>query len=44
MTPANIPATEVLVTADCWDSASDAETIIHRAIETAAAMVDADLP
>ncbi|TXJ23235.1 MAG: rRNA maturation RNase YbeY [Afipia sp.] len=42
MTPANIPATEVLVTADCWDSASGAETIIHRAIETAAAMVDAD--
>lgn len=42
MTPANIPATEVLVTADCWDSESSAETIIHRAIETAASMVDAD--
>ena len=42
MTPANIPATEVLVTADCWDSESSAETIIHRAIEAAASMVDAD--
>ena len=42
MTPANIPATEVLVTADCWDSESSAETIIHRAIEIAASMVDAN--
>ena len=42
MTPANIPATEVLVTAECWDQETDAETTIHRAIETAAAMVDAD--
>lgn len=42
MTPANIPATEVLVTADCWASESSAETIIHRAIEAAASMVDAD--
>lgn len=42
MTPANIPATEVLVTADCWAGESDAETIVHRAIETAASMVDAD--
>ena len=42
MTSANIPATEVLVTADCWNSESSAETTIHRAIETAASMVDAD--
>lgn len=42
MTSADIPATEVLVTADCWNSESDAETTIHRAIEAAAAMVDAD--
>jgi probable rRNA maturation factor len=35
------PATEVLITADCWQSESDAETIVHRAIEAAAAMVDA---
>ena len=42
MTPANIPATEVLVTADCWTGESDAETIVHRAIEAAASMVDAD--
>ncbi|EGP08980.1 metal-dependent hydrolase [Bradyrhizobiaceae bacterium SG-6C] len=42
MTPANLPATEVLVTADCWAGESSAETIVHRAIEAAAAMVDAD--
>lgn len=42
MTPADIPATEVLVTADCWARESGAESIIHRAIEAAASMVDAD--
>ena len=42
MTPANLPATEVLVTADCWAGESSAETIVHRAIEAAASMVDAD--
>jgi len=42
MTPADIPTTEVLVTADCWAGESGAETIIHRAIETAASMIDAD--
>ena len=36
------PATEVLVTADCWRAESTADTVIHRAIEMAAAMVDAD--
>lgn len=42
MTAADIPATEVLVTADCWRGERDAETVIHRAIEAAAAAVDAD--
>ncbi len=42
MTPADIPATEILVTADCWHRETGAESAIHRAIETAAAMVDAD--
>jgi probable rRNA maturation factor len=36
------PATEVLVVAECWHDATDAEAIIHRAIETAAEMVDAE--
>ncbi len=38
----NTPETEVLVTADCWQSESGAEAVIHRAIEAAAAMVDAE--
>jgi len=42
MTSADRPATEVLVTADCWNGERDVETTIHRAIETAASMVDAD--
>jgi probable rRNA maturation factor len=42
MTSAHIPATEVLVTADCWHSVNGAESTIHRAIEAAASMVDAD--
>jgi probable rRNA maturation factor len=42
MTPAGYPATEVLVTADCWQHETGAETTIHRAIEAAAALVDAD--
>jgi probable rRNA maturation factor len=42
MSHADPPATEVLVTADCWNSENGAENAIHRAIETAAAMVDAD--
>jgi probable rRNA maturation factor len=42
MTSGDLPATEVLVTADCWQHAADAETIVHRAIEAAAAMVDDD--
>jgi probable rRNA maturation factor len=37
-----LPETEVLVVAECWGAESDAETIVHRAIEAAAAYVDAD--
>ncbi len=37
-----LPATEVLVTADCWHDEPGAEAIIHRAIETAAEIADAD--
>jgi len=42
MTSDGYPATEVLITADCWQREADAETTIHRAIETASAVVDAD--
>jgi probable rRNA maturation factor len=37
------PETDVLVVADCWQAEPDAESIIHRAIATAAEMVDADV-
>jgi len=37
-----LPATEVLVVADCWAAEADADAVIHRAIEAAAAMVDSD--
>ena len=37
-----LPATEVLVVADCWQTEGDAEAIIHRAVAMAAAVVDAD--
>jgi probable rRNA maturation factor len=36
------PVTEVLVVAGCWQTEPDAEAVIHRAITTAAEMVDAD--
>ena len=36
------PETEVLIVAECWAAEADAEAIVHRAIETAAAMLDAD--
>jgi probable rRNA maturation factor len=39
----SVPMTEVLVVADCWQTEPEAETIIHRAIATAAEMVDADI-
>jgi probable rRNA maturation factor len=37
------PATEVLVTADIWRTEPDAEAVIHRAIEAAAEIADADV-
>ncbi|MFB9261808.1 rRNA maturation RNase YbeY [Bradyrhizobium erythrophlei] len=37
------PATEVLVTADCWQGEPDAEAVIYRAIEAAAEIADADV-
>src|SRR3954468_5995488 len=36
------PQTEVLIVAQCWSAEPDAEIIVHRAIETAALMVDAE--
>lgn len=39
---AALPATEVLVAADCWQSEADAEAIVHRAIAAAATAVEAD--
>jgi probable rRNA maturation factor len=41
MAPSVLPAVEVLVVADCWQSEPDAEPIIHRAIATAAEFVAA---
>jgi probable rRNA maturation factor len=42
MTTDSLPATEVLIVADCWNAEADAEAVIFRAIEAAAGMVDAD--
>jgi probable rRNA maturation factor len=42
MTTHILPATEVLIVADCWNAEAEAEAIIFRAIEAAAGMVDAD--
>jgi probable rRNA maturation factor len=38
-----LPVSEVLVVADGWRAEPDAEAVIHRAIATAAEIVDADL-
>lgn len=38
-----LPATEVLLVAECWQSEPDAEAVIHRAIEAAAEFTDADV-
>ncbi|HEY0219762.1 MAG TPA: rRNA maturation RNase YbeY [Afipia sp.] len=43
MTLSNFPETEILVTADCWQRENGAEAAIHRAIEAAAAMIDAEI-
>jgi probable rRNA maturation factor len=38
----SLPATDILVVADCWNAEPEAEAVILRAIEAAAAMVDAE--
>ncbi len=38
-----LPITEVLVVADCWQTEPGAEAVIHRAIEVAAEMAEADI-
>ena len=38
-----LPLTEVLVVADCWQTEPDAEAVIHRAINAAAEITDADV-
>ncbi|WP_291847719.1 rRNA maturation RNase YbeY [Bradyrhizobium sp.] len=38
-----LPVTEVLVVADVWQTESDAEAVIHRAIAAAAEIADADV-
>lgn len=38
-----LPLTEVLVVADCWQAEPDAEAVIHRAIDAAAEIADADV-
>jgi probable rRNA maturation factor len=38
-----VPMTEVLVVADCWQTEPDVESVIHRAIATAAEMIEADV-
>jgi len=42
MTTHSHPATEVLIVADCWNAEPEAEAVILRAIEAAAAMAGAD--
>ena len=43
MAPFALPISEVLVVADCWQAEPDAESVIHRAIATAAEFVNADV-
>jgi probable rRNA maturation factor len=38
-----LPLTEVLVVADCWHTEPEAEAVIHRAINAAAEIADADV-
>ena len=38
-----LPITEVLVVADCWQTEPNAEAAIHRAINAAAEIADADV-
>ena len=43
MSHPNLPMTEVLVVADCWQSEPNAEAVIQRAIAAAAGSVDDDV-
>jgi probable rRNA maturation factor len=43
MSPLTLPATEVLVTAECWQDEPDAEAVILRAIAAATEAVDTDV-
>src|ERR1700759_2428460 len=43
MSHLTLPITEVLVVAECWHDAPDAEAITQRAIAAAAGSVDADV-
>ena len=38
-----LPLTEVLVVAECWQTEPEAEAVIHRAIDAAAEIADADV-
>jgi probable rRNA maturation factor len=38
-----LPLTEVLVVAECWQTEPEAEAVIHRAINAAAEVADADV-
>jgi probable rRNA maturation factor len=41
--PSALPLTEVLVVAECWQTEPEAEAVIHRAINAAAEIADADV-
>ena len=43
MSHSNLPMTEVLVVADCWQSEPNAEAVIQRAIAAAVNAVDTDV-
>ena len=43
MSHPNLPMTEVLVVADCWQGEPEAESVIQRAIAAAAEIVDEDV-
>jgi probable rRNA maturation factor len=42
MSSSAIPATEVVIAADCWQSETSSEAVVLRAIEAAAVAIDAD--
>jgi probable rRNA maturation factor len=42
MAPVALPISEILIVADCWLAQPDVETVIVRAIATAAEIADAD--